>query len=432
MQFTSPQWLRITLVAAAIFLTSGISFAAYRYANKPVTLTVAAGSIDGDAPRLMSAIATRLASSSAHLRLKIVAKDSAIDAHKAFLAGETDLAVLRADLGDMSSARALLRIANGVVLIIVPAGSSFDSLDELKGKTIGLVGGEVNHRVVDTLKSNGGVDIQFKDLTADGAAAAINAKQVQALLVVIPLSEKYLSMARGLTQSGSKAKVKAKLVAIDSAEAIAIVAPYYESYELPKGALRGVPPLPDEDLTTLRVPYYLVARRTLDKDLATELTKTVMEARRDLVNEFPILSQVSAPSTDSDAFIPIHPGAKIYFDGEEKSFFDKHGDKLFYGSMALGSLTSLLAAAWRFMGFGSASSVKSPLGPFPSLAERIRAARTEADLESVEEEIDNLIKAELEKYASGGSDPADAATLSLTTHRLEHLIGQRRQRLAAG
>ena len=88
-----------------------------------------------------------------------------------------------------------------------------------------------------------------------------------------------------------------------------------------------------------------------------------METRRDLLDAFPILSQISAPDTDKDAFLPIHPGAAAYFAGNEPTFFDKYGDAIFYGSLVLGSLTSLLAAAWRFMGFGTTTAARpSPAG----------------------------------------------------------------------
>jgi hypothetical protein len=42
----------------------------YRWYNRPVTLTLAVGSIDGEAARAMSAIASQLASDGASVRLK--------------------------------------------------------------------------------------------------------------------------------------------------------------------------------------------------------------------------------------------------------------------------------------------------------------------------------------------------------------------------
>ena len=67
-----PRWLRITLVLGLLVLAGGGGFYGYRYYTYPTTLTVAAGSIDGAAPQLMSAIATRLVATGAPVRLKVI------------------------------------------------------------------------------------------------------------------------------------------------------------------------------------------------------------------------------------------------------------------------------------------------------------------------------------------------------------------------
>jgi NMT1-like family len=252
------------------------------------------------------------------------------------------------------------------------------------------------------------------------AQQALRAKQVSALLVVVPITEKYLSFVRNFF--AGNAKQKAGLIAIESAGAIANVAQAYESYDLPKGTLRGSPPIPDDDLTTLRVPLYLVANKKLDDDVVGELTKTIMDSRRDLLAEFPLLAQIAAPSTDKDAFIPVHPGAAAFFDGTQQGFFEKYSDALYYGPMALGGLASLLAALWKFLGFGGNGRAASPLDPLYALAGRIRAAESEAELATVEDELDTILKQELTKYAKGNVQAADAAALSLAAHRLEYLI----------
>ena len=144
------------------------------------------------------------------------------------------------------------------------------------------------------------------------------------------------------------------MIPIKSAEAIAAVTKYYESYDLPKGTLQGSPAIPDDDLTTLRVPFYLLAKKTLSEDVSVgSLTKAIMETRRDLLGEYPVLKQISAPSSDKDddkdTFIPVHPGAAAYFDGTQKTLLDKYGDQLMYASMVFGSLASIFAAAWKYM-----------------------------------------------------------------------------------
>ena len=56
-----PLWLRLVLLVGAVGLASGVGLPGYRCFTRPVTLGVAVGSIDGEAAKAMSAIASRLA-----------------------------------------------------------------------------------------------------------------------------------------------------------------------------------------------------------------------------------------------------------------------------------------------------------------------------------------------------------------------------------
>ena len=431
-----PRWLRVTLVLGLAMLACGGAFYAYRYATQPTTLKVAAGSLEGDAPQLMSAIAARLASTGAPVRLKVLDEGTVVEAAKAFAAGETDLAIVRADVGDLSSAGTVVVVTHAVVLIVAPPGSSIAAMDDLKGKTVGVLGGEANHRVVEALSTEYDLDriqVHFKDLALNEVAQALKSKQVNCLLVVMPLAEKYLAMLRNLFPRN--AKQKPAVLPIESAGAIAAVRRYYKSFDLPKGTVQGSPPIPDDDMKTFRVPVYLVANKKLADDVVGALAKAIMEARRDLLGAYPLLAQISQPDTDktsadSDTYIPVHPGAAAYFGGDQKSFFDKYGDQIFYGSMALGGVTSLFAAIWRFMSRREEKPETRPLLRLYALADWINEAASDANLAEAERRIDEILKEELEKYARGEVDAAEAAALSLATHRLEHLIVQRRERLA--
>jgi TRAP transporter TAXI family solute receptor len=428
-----PQWMRAVLVGCVVVLVTGAGLFAYRYYTSPKTMTVAAGSFDGEAARLMSAIASRLAKTGARIRLKIVDTGTPLEASKVFSAGKVDLAIVRADVGDLSAARTVVVVTHGVVMIIVPPGSSITDMDDLEGETVGVVGGEINRRVVEVLQQEydlARTKVRFKDLAFADVQHALHSKQVGALLVVMPISEKYLSLVR--SSFPANAKRKPGLVPIESAEAIANVAQAYESYDLPKGTIRGSPPIPDEDLTTLRVPFYLVANKSVDADQVTELTRAIMDARRDLLAEYPLLAKISAPSTDKDAFIPVHPGAAAFYDDTQQSLLDKYSDALYYIPMLLGVLASFMAAAWKFVRSGSHAKVENPIDPLYSLAGPIREACSEADLTAIEERIDNILKAELVKYAKGESRATDSAALSLAAQRLDHLIHYRRTKLAAG
>lgn len=150
-----------------------------------------------------------------------------------------------------------------------------------------------------------------------------------------------------------------------------------------------------------------------------------MDVRRDLLSQYPILAQAGAPSTDANALIPIHPGVATYYNGNQQSFLDKYDDRLYYLPLLLGSLISIVVAAWRFAGSGVES--KSMLEPLYELGREIKGADSEAELQEIEKKIDDILKVELARNANGeGADNADVAALSLAAHRLQYLMGHRR------
>jgi TRAP-type uncharacterized transport system substrate-binding protein len=427
-----PLSLRFFLLVGVVVFAAGAGLLAYRYYSRPVTLTVAVGSIDGEAAKAMSAIAGELVSTNAPVRLKVIDSGTALEAAAAFSAGKVDLAVVRGDVGDLSQAQAVVVVSHMVVLIIAPPGSSIDSIDNLKGRAVGVVGGVANAKIVDVLTKEydlAGAKVVFKNLALTDVRKAIQSKQVSALLVVIPLAEKYLSLVRGFFQLDHK-KVPV-LIPIESAAAIAETERAFESFDVPKGTLRGSPPVPEDDLTTLRTSLYLVARKKLGTDLVTRLTQAIMSVRRDLLREQPIFAQITAPSTDQDAYLPLHPGSAAVYNSTTQSFMDEYGNWIYLAPMVLGGAATMLAAAWKFLGIGN----RAPEGPLDSLyalARRIRHVDAEAELSDIEEEIDAILKAERAKSAAGDDSAVDDATLNVAAHRLENLIHDRRTSIAKG
>src|ERR1700729_3843399 len=146
-----PLWLRFVLLVGVASLASGASLLAYRYYSRPVTLSVAVGSIDGEAAKAMSAMASEFVSTNAPLRLKVIDSGTALEAAAAFSAGKVDLAVVRGAVGDLSQAQAVVVVSHMVGLIIAPPGSSIDSIVNLKGRVVGVVGGAANAKIVDVL-----------------------------------------------------------------------------------------------------------------------------------------------------------------------------------------------------------------------------------------------------------------------------------------
>jgi hypothetical protein len=112
------------------------------------------------------------------------------------------------------------------------------------GGTVGVVGGEINHRVVEVLKKEydlGHANVTFKDIAPLDARNALQTEEVSALLLVMPLTERYLTFVKGLFRESPNSSPV--LIPIDSAGAIAEAKGPYESFDIPKGTLRGAPRL---------------------------------------------------------------------------------------------------------------------------------------------------------------------------------------------
>ena len=317
-----------------------------------------------------------------------------------------------------------------VLMILALPGSSLSSIEKLKGHTVGVVGGEINQKIIDALKKEYDLadKVTFKNFAPADVPRAIRAKEASAFLVVIPLNEKYLSLVRRFFRADHN--TFPTLIPIESAGAIADVEGAYESFDIPLGTLRGNPPAPDADVTTLRVGSYLVANKKLDADLITSLTQALINARNDLVRDQPLLSGIAAPDTDPDAYIAVHPGAAAFYNGTQQSFMDRYSNWIYLTPMVLGALASIFAAAWRFLGIERTDPEGAAMKTLFALPRRIREVESDAELTEIENEVDTALDAEMAN-AIKSENSQDITTLISLANRLEDAIHRRRRALAA-
>src|SRR5258705_11816139 len=106
-----PLWLRFVLLVGVVGVVAGAGLLAYRYYTRPVTLSVAVGSIDCEAAKAMSAIASRLASTNAPVRLKVIDSGTVLEAAKTFSAGGSGLCVVPGGFWDPSQSQAGVRLS---------------------------------------------------------------------------------------------------------------------------------------------------------------------------------------------------------------------------------------------------------------------------------------------------------------------------------
>src|SRR5258707_2098538 len=127
------------------------------------------------------------------------------------------------------------------------------------------------------------------------------------------------------------------------------------------------------------------------------------------------------------SYLPLHRGAAAVYNSTTQSFMDEYGNWIYLTPMVLGGIATVLAAGWKFLGIGNPATSEGPLDSLYALGRRIRNVSSETELSAIEEEIDDILKAQRTKSAAGDESAVDDATLNVAAHRLESLINDRRK-----
>ena len=185
--------------------------------------------------------------------------------------------------------------------------------------------------------------------------------------------------------------------------------------------------LPEESVTTLQVATYLVADRDVPSDVVSLLTRSLFEERQKVSADSPIATLIKAASTNKDAIFHVHPGAKAYYDGEEKTLMERYGDWLFYGPMLLGALGSALVGLRRFL---QPDTNRPPLlARFGFVLSAIKDARSMSELDALRADLDSAVERFAATSMCAASDTERTAGTAFAIDYVNQLLAERRQTL---
>jgi hypothetical protein len=126
----------------------------------------------------------------------------------------------------------------------------------LKRVVIGTVGGDINKRLIKALTDEYDLTragVTFKTLALADVHRALEAKEVRAILIVMPLTEKYLALLRSLFPQSAKSNPV--LIPIDSAAPLPRGRRSLRSFACRRVRWCGSPPVPADDVTALRTSF---------------------------------------------------------------------------------------------------------------------------------------------------------------------------------
>jgi len=434
-------------------LAAGLVAAVLYIQSRPTHLKIAVGPRGGDDIRVVQALQQHFAREKTKIRLHVIRKETGIESADAIDKGEADLAIVRRDFGMPKNGQVVAVHRRNVAVLIVPpqapavatkgaakskaraktkqaAVKPIEKVEDLAGKTVAIVGRTpANSHLLNAILAQYGVPadkvsrIQFatEDLTTQ-----LKAARYDALLAIGPVPSKITTEA--VAAAAARGKDPVKFLEIGSSEAIEQQNPVYESTEIQAGAF-GVS-RPAENVETVGVSHYIVAHRNLDEKVAGDFTRLLFAAKQTLADDNIGFNKIESPDTDKAATLAVHPGALAYFEGEQKTFFDRYSEPLYWGLMLLsffGSGAAWLASYARSDGNGDTTDLEALIGIVP----RARTAVSADELDIMRSEIDLIMERAIRHIESGSLEGQRASAVRLAADHARSAISERRGMLKA-
>jgi TRAP-type uncharacterized transport system substrate-binding protein len=298
---------------------------------------------------------------------------------------------------------------------------------QLAGKRIGIVtGNEATPELLDVVLNHYGVPldkVQVSQIDPANLADAVRKNTVDVIFVAGSAIGQAISDAvKAATQNG----VSPTFIEIDQADGIAKRNIAFDSIEIDAGTFGGVPPTPDDKLTSLSFPEYLVARKSFNHAAIADLAKVIYTSRLAIAAQLNGDVKIEAPSTDKDADALVHQGALDYLNDDQKTFFDRYGDDIFYGMLIFPVFGSAIAGLASYLRSDSRTRRLRLLQKVLDLVRKVHAAQTLEAIEHLQVEADNLVIAIIHLSEHEEFDESVRMSFSFALDQLRFAIAARR------
>ena len=307
--FLGAIWIAALTLALVFFLRIGDR-----------DIAIAAGPRGGDSFALANTIAGVLEASHPRLKIAVFETHGSSENVRLLEEGRADFATMQSDVRSDGTVHAVASLFFDAYQLVVPADSDIESPADLAGRLV-TIGprGSGHYESFWFLVEHYGLgpdDLVALPMSADAANFAMRHGQVDAIFRVHAVGNESL---RELV-----ADFAVRLIPIPQAHALAIRHPAISNGLVALGSYRGHPPLPEADLPTAVVERFLVARAGLEEEIVRDVTRTLFERRSQLISENALAGFIAAPDIEGRLALPIHEGARLYYDREKPGFWQEN------------------------------------------------------------------------------------------------------------
>ena len=417
----------IGLVALTVYLTT-----------KASVMKMAVGPKGSRDVEFVDKLAEKFRSERAPIRIQPVITPGAVALSDIHGKAPFDLAVVRGNLDLSTDWPVVAILREEVVVLIVPTPDAYASkrgrrhgkiekVSELVGKRVGIVEGtDGGADLLNVILKHYGVPadkVKVVNVAPQDLKKAIHDDQIDVVLVAGPQTGEAIAQA---VQAASAGKEGPSFIEIDQAEGIGKRLPPYDTEDVVAGAFGGVPPEPDDKITTLKYPIYIVARKTLSEDKIATFAKPLYQDRRSLAHELPGMVAIESPSTDKDAPALVHPGAAAYLGDTAQTFFDKYGNDIFYGLLIFPIIGSALVGVLSYFRADKNTQRIRQLHRLLQLIKRARMVQSIDELERLQDEADVILGTVIQQAERGQLDESGIAIFTLAIDQARAALSEQR------
>jgi TRAP-type uncharacterized transport system substrate-binding protein len=305
--------------------------------------------------------------------------------------------------------------------------NKLDKIAKLAGHRIAVVtGNEATQDLLDVVLDHYGVppgQARVSPVDPNNIADAVKMQQIDALFVAGSATGQAITDVVGAATLNGQAPT---FIAIDQADGIAKRRPAFDSIDVDAGIFGGNPPAPSDDLKSLSFAEYLVAKKSVPHDAVAALAKLIYTSRLALAAAMPGEIKIQAPPTDKDARVVVHPGALAYLTDDQKTFFDKYGDDIFYGLLIFPIFGSVIAAVASYFRSGGRTRRLRLLQRVLDLVRKAHTAPSLEALDKLEADVDQLVIAIIHQAEHEEYDQTMQMSFSLALDQARFAIDSRR------
>ena len=183
-------------------------------------------------------------------------------------------------------------------------------------------------------------------------------------------------------------KVSGQVLPIHQAPALRLRQPALQAGTIHAGSYRGRPPVPATDLPTVAVKLLLAVRGDVPDAVVFDLTSVLFERRREMISYEPLAGSITGPDRGAGTFLPIHPGARRFYDRDQPSFLQENAEPLALIVSVIVILVSLLV---QLTSIRRKKEMDRFNGELLLLADKARHAGSVEVIDQCDEELSNFV-----------------------------------------